>query len=341
MKAILLEQAKEIGIVDVQRKDSDNKVTIKVRTMGICGSDIAAYKGISPLVTYPRILGHEVAGEVVRVPENDKGIKIGDLVIVEPYISCGSCYPCKLGRTNCCEDMKVIGVHEDGGMREYYSHDLKLIHKVPDSIPWEHVPMVEPLSIAIHGIHRLDVKAGEYVAITGAGPIGLLAAQVALYLEALPILIDPLRQRLELAQKIGISHVFDPIKDNLAQEIPKITGGRMVEAFLEASGASGAVRSALDLIHYAGRIAFLGWPKQEISLPTYLITKKELDIRGSRNSVREFPLAIELIAKSQVKVDSVISHIIGFDDIPEYIPLIAEHPADYVKVIAKYRHSYK
>jgi len=335
MKAVLLKHAKDIEIVDIEREDHDDKVTINVVTMGICGSDIAAYKGISPLVTYPRILGHEVAGQVVSIPENAKGIAIGDRVIVEPYMSCGSCYPCKLGRTNCCEDMKVIGVHEDGGMREYYSHDLKWIHNVPDSLPWEHVPMIEPLSIAIHGIHRLDVKAGEHIAITGAGPIGLLAAQVALYLDAVPILIDPLRQRLELAQKIGIAHVFDPTKDDLTQEIPKITGDRMVEAFLEASGAPAAVRSSIDLIHYAGRIAFLGWPKEEVSLPTYLITKKELDVRGSRNSVGDFPLAIELLAKGHVKVDSIITHIIDFDEIPEYVVSIAENPANYMKVIAK------
>lgn len=335
MKAVLLKHAKDIEIVDVQRKDLEDKVTIHVVTMGICGSDIAAYKGISPLVTYPRILGHEVAGKIVRVPENDRGIHVGDRVIVEPYMSCGSCYPCKLGRTNCCEDMRVIGVHEDGGMREYYFHDLKWIHKVPDSLPWEHVPMVEPLSIAIHGIHRLDVKAGEHVAITGAGPIGLLAAQFVLYLDAVPILIDPLQQRLELAQKIGINYVFDPRKNDLTQEIPKITGGKMVEAFLEASGAPAAVKSSLDLIHYAGRIAFLGWPKEEVSLPTYLITKKELDVRGSRNSVGEFPLATELLAKGHVKVDSIITHIIDFDEIPEYVGSIAENPANFMKVIAR------
>jgi len=335
MKAVLLKQPKDIGIVDIQRQDDEKKVTLAVVAMGICGSDIAAYKGISPSVTYPRILGHEVAGEVVSVPENDQGIGIGDRVIVEPYRYCGSCYPCQLGRTNCCEDMRVIGVHEDGGMCEYYSHELKWIHKVPDSIPWKYIPMIEPLSIAIHGIHRLDVHAGEHVAITGAGTIGLLAAQVALHVDAVPILIDPIPKRLEIAQKIGVSHVFDPTKDDLAQGIKDITGGRMVEAFLEASGAPAAIRSSLNLIHYAGRVALLGWPKEEVQLPTYLITRKELDVRGSRNSAREFPLAIELLEQDSVKVDSIVTHVIDFDEIPEYIKLVSEHPANYVKVIAK------
>ncbi len=335
MRAVLLKQAKDIGIVDIPRKDADDKVTIKVRTLGVCGSDIAAYKGISPLVTYPRILGHEVAGEVVSIPEHSNGINAGDRVIVEPYMYCGACYPCGLGRTNCCEDMRVIGVHEDGGMREYYSHELRWIHKVPEMIPWEHVPMIEPLSIAIHGIHRLEVKAGEYVAITGAGPIGLLAAQVVRYLDAVPILIDPLEQRLKLAQDLGVLHVFDPTRADLSQEIPKITGGRMIEAFLEASGATAAVKSSLNLIHYAGRIAFLGWPKEEIALPTYLITKKELDVRGSRNSSGEFQLAVELLANGSVKVDSIITHVINFDEIPDYVTAIAENPANFMKVIAK------
>jgi 2-desacetyl-2-hydroxyethyl bacteriochlorophyllide A dehydrogenase len=335
MKAVLLKQAKDIDIVDIQRQEQKEKVAIKVGAVGICGSDIAAYKGLSPLVIYPCILGHEVAGEIVSIPDKKSGIDIGERVIVEPYMYCGMCYPCKIGRTNCCENMRVIGVHEDGGMREYFSHDPKLIHKVPDSLPWEHVPMVEPLSIAIHGIHRLEVQAGEHVAITGAGPIGLLAAQVALYLDAVPILIDPIVERLELAQQIGVLNVLNPTKGDLVKEVQKITGGRMAEAVLEASGAPAAVRSSLDLIHYAGRIALLGWPKEEISLPTYLITRKELDVRGSRNSAKEFPLAIELLAKGAVKVKPIITHIIDLDEVPEYVRLIAENPQQYVKVIAK------
>ena len=335
MKTILLRQAHDIALVDQQQETSGDRCLIRVVSMGICGSDIAAYKGTSPLVTYPRVLGHEVAGEVVSIPGNPQGIQAGDRVIVEPYRYCGHCYPCRLGRTNCCEDLNVIGVHEDGGMREYYAHDVHLVHRVPETIPWEHVPMVEPLSIAIHGIHRLDVQEDEYVAITGAGPIGLLAAQFALHLGARPIVIDPVRERLDLAQNIGVQHVFDPINDDLQQNIPKVTGGRMVEAFLEASGASAAVRSSLDLIHYAGRIAFLGWPKEEISLPTFLITKKELDVRGSRNSVQEFPLAISLIADKAVDVEAVITNIINFDQIPEYVAAIAKCPGDFMKVIAK------
>lgn len=219
-------------------------------------------------------------------------------------------------------------------MREYYAHDPHLIHRVPDALGWDRIPMIEPLSIAIHGIHRLNVQVGEHVAITGAGQIGLLAAQVVRYLHAIPILIDPVRERLELARQIGIEHVIDPVTEDAAQKIQTITSGRLVEAFLEASGSAAAVRSSIDLTHYAGRVAFLGWPKDEVSLPTFLVTKKELDVRGSRNSVGEFPLAIELLASDRVNVDTLISKVIAFDDIPEYVRLIAEHPADYIKVIA-------
>lgn len=334
MKAVLLREPKDIAIVDVPRPEDREKVIVQIISAGICGSDIAAYKGVSPLVTYPRILGHEVAGEVVSVPEENKGISVGDRVIVEPYRYCGACYPCQIGRTNCCERLNVIGVHEDGGMREYYAHDPHLIHRVPDSLAWDRIPMIEPLSIAIHGIHRLNVQAGEHVAITGAGQIGLLAAQVAQYLEATPILLDPLRKRLELAQQFGIEHVIDPTAGDTAQKIQTITGGRLVEAFLEASGSAAAVRSSIELTHYAGRVAFLGWPKDEVALPTFLFTKKELDVRGSRNSVGEFPLATELLATGKVKVDALISKVIAFDDIPEYVRLIAENPSDYIKVIA-------
>ncbi len=335
MKTLILQNEHEMRFIDMPRNDPEGKAIVQIKSIGICGTDTSAYKGDFPMISYPRILGHELAGEIVSVPDNDRGIQAGDRVVIEPYMYCGACYPCSIGKTNCCENLKVLGVHVDGGMTEYIAHDLHLIHKTPDPVPWEHLAMVEPLTISLHGVHRIDPTPGEHVVITGAGTIGLLAAQVVLQAGAVPILVDMLEKRLQLAHRLGIEHTINPNEQDPVEAVRKLTGGRMAEALIEASGSPAAVRGAIDLVAFAGRISLIGYSKREVTLPTFMITRKELDIRGSRNSAREFPLAIELITGGKVKVDPIITHVIDFDELPNYFQLITNHPNDFLKIIAK------
>ncbi len=333
MKTVLLKQPGEILISDIEPvKRLDNEVLIKVRSAGICGSDIGAYKGVNPLVSYPRTIGHEIAGEVVEVGPDEKSFKVGDRVILEPYVYCGQCYPCSIGHTNCCENLTVRGVHIEGGMAEYVSHPAALLHKVPESIPWHLVPMAEPLVIAMHAVQQAEVKTGEHVAITGAGQIGLLAAQYALTLGAVPIVIDPVEERLALARSLGVSHTLNPMESDMIRAIHSITGGRMVEAVIECSGSAPAIRATVDYAAYAGRIALVGWPKGDIPMPTALFTKKELTIRGSRNSVGQFPESLRLIASGQINVSALLTKTVSMEETPATVVDIAEHPDKYLKV---------
>ena len=336
MKAVYLERPEDIYIKEIDEPLCPaGYARVRVRAVGICGSDISAYKGTSPMCTYPRIIGHEVVGDIVEVNSSSSQLKVGDRVILEPYIYCGKCYPCLNGRTNSCENLKVLGVHIDGGMTEYISHPVHLIHKLPDKLSDEEWVMVEPLSIAMHALHRLKVKEGEHIAIFGGGQIGNLAAQSALIIGAIPILIDLLDERLGKAREVGIENVLNPQKDNIMEKIKEITGGRMAECVVEATGALSAIRTTLDVVACTGRIAFVGWPSQEISLPTALITRKELDIYGSRNSVGEFPGAIDFISTGRVDVKPVISKVVSLEEIPEYVRILAEEPGRFLKVIGK------
>lgn len=335
MKAIYLESSGDIkveNVADARRKDGD--ILVKVKSLGICGSDIGAYLGTNPMVKYPRIIGHEVAGEVAEVAGDEAEFAVGDRVVLEPYVYCGKCYPCKNERTNCCENLTVLGVHIDGAMSEYFSHPRHLVHKVPDGIPWELLAMVEPLTISMHAVKRARVKAGEHVVITGAGPIGLLAAQYSLTLGAEPVVVDPVDERLEFAKGLGIKFTINPVKTDAVSEIGAITGGSMAEAVIEASGNAAAIRGSIDYVAYSGRISLVGWPKSEISLPTALFTKKELDIMGSRNSFRDFPESIRLVAENKVDVAAVITKTISFEEIPALVSDIAAHPGNYMKVVA-------
>lgn len=335
MKSVYLEAPGKIGIKEVEKPvRKQNEALIKIKSVGICGSDIGAYRGANPLVSYPRIIGHELAGEVIEIGENSKGIKVGDRVIVDPYIYCGKCYPCSLGRTNCCTDLNVLGVHIDGGMVEYFVHNSEMLYKVPDNIPWEQVPIAEPLTIALHAIHRTKVKAGEHVVIIGAGGIGLLAALSVKAYDAIPILMDVVDERLSFANELGIQHIVNAMDKDAVKKIGKITNGRMAEVVIEASGSNAAIRNSLDYVSNAGRIALTGWPKVETSLPTNIFTLKELDILGSRTSAGEFEEALKMISDGTVDVKPIISKVIKLEEIPEAVQELSEHPERYLKINA-------
>lgn len=335
MKCICLEEPGKIGVKKIAEvvREADEAL-IQVESAGICGSDVGAFRGVNPLVSYPRIIGHEVVGTVLEIGENKNEIKVGNRVIVDPYLYCEKCYPCSIGRTNCCENLHVIGVHVDGGMAERIAHPTKMLHKVSSAISLELAPMAEPLTIALHALHRTRVKAGEHVCIIGAGSIGLLMAQTTLSYGAIPIVIDVVEERLSFARTLGVKHIIQAGVEDAKERIREITGGRMAEVVVEASGANAAIRGTIDYVSYAGRIALTGWPKAETSLPTNLFTSKEVDIMGSRTSAGEFSEALTLLANGKPDVSPIVSKVIGFEEIPDMVQELSEHPERYLKIIA-------
>lgn len=334
MKAVKFQEPWKVACVETDMPiPGVGEALIRVKSAGLCGSDIGAFRGTNLLVSYPRIIGHEIAGEIVSLPENSpENLKIGDHVVVDPYLYCGHCYPCSIGRTNCCTNLKVLGVHVDGGMAEYFAHPANMLWKLPDDMPWDLAPIAEPLTIALHGIHRGGLKEGEHVAIIGAGPIGVLAAMSALTYGAEPIMIDVVEERLDFARAHGVRYTINSANENGEEMVRKYTEGRMAELVMECSGANSAVRSTLDLVSNAGRITLTGWPKEETPLPTDLITKKEVDIRGARTSAREFEEAIHLIYSKKVDAASILTKTVNLEEASEAIRQIEKHPEDYMKV---------
>lgn len=337
MKAVRLAAPGEIFCMETEKPvPKKGEALIKIKTAGICGSDIGAFRGTNKLVSYPRIIGHELAGVVVSVPkENPRGLKVGDKVIVDPYLYCGHCYPCRIGRTNCCEDLHVLGVHVDGGMAEYFCHPANMLVKIPEDMDWIEAAMAEPLTISLHGVHRGGLKAGEYCAIIGAGPIGLLAGMIAEAYGAHAILLDLVQERLDFAKSVGIEYTINVAEEDAVQRVHEITGGMMANQVMECSGSNAAIRSALDLVSNAGRITLTGWPAKETSIPTDVITRKEIDICGARTSVREFEEAIELIYTKKVDIKTILTKTISIEEVPETIRDIHKNPGNYMKVVAK------
>ena len=315
-------------------KPGEGEALIRIHAAGICGSDIGAFRGTNGLVSYPRIIGHELAGEIVSIPEhNARGLKPGDRVVIDPYLYCGHCYPCSIGRTNCCTELHVLGVHVDGGMAEYYCHPAVMLIPIPEGMSWTEAAMAEPLTISLHGIHRGGLKAGEYCAVIGAGPIGLAAALVAQAYGAHAILLDLVQERLDFAKELGIEYTINSADCDPTEEIRRITGGVMAQQVMECSGANPAIRAALDYVSHAGRITLTGWPKQETAIPTDMITKKEIDIRGARTSAGEFEEALKLIHEKRVDMTRLLTKTVSLAEAPETIIDIEKHPGNYMKVV--------
>ena len=335
MKAIKLEKPWEVSCVELPMPEpGEGEALIRIHAAGICGSDIGAFRGTNGLVSYPRIIGHELAGEIVSIPEhNARGLKPGDRVVIDPYLYCGHCYPCSIGRTNCCTELHVLGVHVDGGMAEYYCHPADMLIPIPEGMSWTEAAMAEPLTISLHGIHRGGLKAGEYCAVIGAGPIGLAAALVAQAYGARAILLDLVQERLDFAKELGIEYTINSANCDPTEEIRRITGGVMAQQVMECSGANPAIRAALDYVSHAGRITLTGWPKQETAIPTDMITKKEIDIRGARTSAGEFEEALKLIHEKRVDMTRLLTKTVSLPEAPETVIDIEKHPGNYMKVV--------
>ena len=337
MKAIKLTEPGRAECVNINVPVPGNgEALIRIMAAGICGSDIGAYRGTNKQVSYPRIIGHELAGIIEEIPEdNPKGLKPGDKVIVDPYLYCGKCYPCNIGRTNCCTSLRVLGVQTDGGMAEYYCHPADMLIKIPEDMEWEEAVMAEPLTISLHGIHRGGLRAGEYCVIIGAGPIGLMAGMAAKVYGAHAILLDLVQERLDFAKELGIEYVINPAKEDAAGVVEKITGGMMAQQVMECSGSNKAVISCLGLVSHAGRITLTGWSSDMTPIPTDVITRKEIDIRGARTSAGEFEEAIQLIYTNKVEVTKILSKTVRLDDAPKAIRDIEKNPGRYMKVIVR------
>lgn len=289
-----------------------NEALLKIKKVGVCGTDLHAYAGNQAFFTYPRILGHELAAEVVEVDINEQGIGVGDKVVVMPYLSCGSCIACRNGKTNCCTNIKVLGVHTDGGMQEYISVPTNVLLKA-NSLSDDEMAIVEPLAIGAHAIRRATIKTGETIAVIGCGPIGIGIMKLAQIQGAKVIAIDMNEQRLHYAKEIiGVDHVVKAGND-AADQVATITNGDLCTAVFDASGNKIALETGPDYMAHGGRFVLVGLSKGELTYAHPKIHAKESTIMCSRNATTEdFEHVIDVL--SQFPTKSFITHNVHFSD---------------------------
>lgn len=309
---------------------------VKVKRIGICGTDLHAFEGTQPFFNYPRVLGHELAGEIVGI-ENHANYKVGDQVSIIPYFSCGTCFACTQGKTNCCTTLNVFGVHSDGGMSEFISIPIDSLFKDP-SLNLDVLALLEPLAIGAHGIKRAQIKPNEFVLIVGAGPIGLGAAAMASLAGAQVIIQDVNQNRLDFAkEKLHIPFSINPNQEDAFIALKEITRGNMPRVVIDATGYKKAMEQSFQYISHGGTYVLIGLQLDEISFSHPEFHKREATLMSSRNATREdFQWVADSIGQQKLDPTLFISHRIAFDDVAAQFPDLINPSLGVIKAMVSF-----
>lgn len=279
----------------------DNEVLLKINAVGICGTDIHAYAGRQPFFSYPRVLGHEICGTAEKVGEACKTVKAGERFSVIPCIPCGTCAACEEGKTNCCENVSLYGVHQDGGFSEFLAVYEDNLVKLPDNVSSSEGSLVECFAISAHAVRRADIKPSSNVLVVGSGPIGLAAAAIAKAEGANVAVADVDASRREHV-KVNLSiPVLNPLNDDYDELLKDAFGGRLPCTVLDATGNKSSMSRSVELIRHGGKIVFIGLYIGDLVLDDPTFHKKETTLLSSRNATRQdFEKVIELMAAGKI-----------------------------------------
>ena len=334
MKTVLIEKPFEIAVTDTGMPvPGEGEALLRVLYCGICGADVASYTGNQPFTTYPRIPGHEFSAEIVSIPENDRNLKVGDIVTANPYFNCKTCYSCKRGFVNCCTDNQTMGVQRDGSFREYITMPIERIYE-GKGLSAKELALVEPFTISYHALHRAPVKPGDKVLVVGAGPIGLFALITAKAQGAEVYVADVLDGRLEKAKHFGADGTINSGKLDIKEETMRITGGNGFDVCVEACGLSVTFLACIDCAAFAGNIILIGNGKKETTFLHSILLKKELNVFGSRNSyASDFKAVIDLIAEGGVNVLDMVSAVYPIDQAADAFKALAGNDGSLAKVL--------
>jgi len=318
MKSLICTQPQQFDYQQIERPEiTRNNAILKVKRIGICGTDLHAFEGTQPFFNYPRILGHELACEVVEIEENSD-YKVGDAVTFIPYFSCGKCIACRNEKPNCCTDINVFGVHIDGGMSEYISVPIQFLVK-SQGLSFDELALVEPLAIGCHGVNRANIQPNEFVLVVGAGPIGLGTMAFAKIAGAKVIALDVNDSRLTFCQeKLSIDFTINALSDNILARLQEITNNDMPTVIIDATGNLRAIENSFQYLAHGGRYTLIGLQKGQISFSHPEFHKRESTLMSSRNATRQdFEQVIDSMKKGLVKPTTYITHRVNFEQVKD------------------------
>lgn len=326
MRAVIVESPGTMRVGEWPTPEpAAGEVVVSVAACGICAGDLYIYHGRNPYASYPQICGHEIAGVVADVGSGVTGLTGGDPVVVEPFLGCGRCYPCRIGKRNCCGALRIKGVTEPGGCAELIAAPVENVHRVPPGMRLSAAALAEPLAIAVQACRRGGVRPGERVLVLGCGPIGLALIEVLRSRGAKILATDLVASRLETASAMGAETVL--ADEDLLPKMLELTKGEGVPVVIEATGSVTAIEQTVDLVASGGRIVIVGLIKEgmKASFPALDFTRKEMTLVGSRASVGCFPEALQLLATGDLRLPALAT---TFDlwDAPQVFARIAADP---------------
>lgn len=337
MKAIQITKPGEIKIVEKDMpKAQKGEALLKVLYCGICGADVASYTGNQPFTTYPRIPGHEFSAQIVEIPENSKGLKVGDIVTCNPYFNCGACYACKRGIVNACHDNQTMGVQRDGSFQEYITMPVERIID-GKGLTAKELALIEPFSISCHALSRTEVKSGDNLLIMGAGPIGLFALMKAKAMGARVLIADMLESRLNLAKEYGADCTVNVKATDLHTACDEFTNGNGFDVCVEACGAPETFLSCISEAAHGANIILIGNGKRETTFVHSVILKKELNIFGSRNAfTKDFEELIDLVASKKADVLKMVSGIYPKENAKDAFEALSHNDGTLAKLLIEF-----
>lgn len=314
MLGIVCEEIEKFKLVELSEPSFvEGEALVRIRRIGICGTDLHAFKGNQPFFSYPRILGHELAGIIEQIGNNEAGYSAGDQVSIIPYMHCGQCVACRNGKTNCCTSMKVLGVHIDGGMRELIS--VPITHLIQtNGLTLDQAAVLEPLSIGAHAVRRSGLVKGETALVIGGGPIGLGVIAFAKYAGANVIAMDINDERLAFCRSWGnIEHTVNALQD-AKEQLAQLTNGDFPTVVFDATGNAKSMMGAIGMVAHGGTLVYVGLVKADITFHDPEFHKRELTLMGSRNATKEdFNLVYEAVKSGSIDVKSYITHRSSFE----------------------------
>jgi 2-desacetyl-2-hydroxyethyl bacteriochlorophyllide A dehydrogenase len=265
---------------------AEGEALLRMEKVGVCGSDFHAFAGRHPIYTYPRVIGHELSATVIGIDSNENGIQVGDKCAIEPYVACGQCRACSRGKNNCCEQLRVLGIHVDGGLQEYFSAPISLLHK-SDLLSLDQLALVETLGIGAHAVLRSGLTASDSAIVVGAGPIGIAVAQFAAASGAKINIIEKVESRRKFVQEMGYNAF--PASE-----------GRLADVVFDATGNAAAMGESLTCVATGGSLVFVGLTREPVYIDDSLFHRKEATIMASRNSYGLFPEIIRKIEEGLI-----------------------------------------
>lgn len=335
MKAVQIVKPNELRVIDVPKPtlDEHNNVLVRMTAAGICGSDVGIYHGTNAAATYPRIIGHEMVGVVEEVGPTAKKVKVGDRVIIDQVVPCGHCYACRKGRPNVCGNLQVRGVHIDGGYREYMAVPDTDCYLVPDMLTDTEAVMIEPTTIAVQCCSRAQLESEDTVLIIGSGALGSSILRIVKQFHPQQIIVSDIDDaKLEEALKNGATHVINSLKEDVPARCHELTDGYGVTVSIDAACVKTSLITALNATGSAGRVITMGFSVAPTEVNQFVITSKELDVRGSRLQNRKFQDVIDLINAGKIDLRGSISHTFPLTEAQKAFDFVDSHDPSIRKI---------